>query len=286
MKYLFPLLLITSLAGCAGTSQNSSSTEASSSSTPSALDLAVAHLPEDLSLCLAPAGAVITDIASVVEWVNAMPKPLTLACFIASLPRPITYNATVSTFSAQPSIGRHNPRIFIKEDKLWLSFVTQEGLALKEDSVTGIGSAIWDADNVQLLELGYEVESNRLLQQSIKGELAFPVLAELPENAPYAKVSMNGARTESVCGGCHGSETIIDVIDDIPVFRSTMLRNARTLEVSHGYLVNQYLSCDPTVNTGTTEENNEWYRCQMLEAFFGKGDMLWSSFPEEISTLL
>ncbi len=286
MKCLSPLLLIASLAGCTTAPQSSSSTQASHSNAPSAADLAVAHQPEDLSFCLAPAGVVISDIASVVEWINAMPKPLTLACFIASLPRPITYNATESTFSAQPSIGRHNPRIFIKEDKLWLSFVTQEGLAKKEDPITGAVSAIWDADNVQLLELGYEVESNRLLQQSIKGELAFPVLANLPENAPYEKINMNSARTQSVCGSCHGSETVVDVIDDIPVFRSTMLRNTRATEVNHGFLVNQYLSCDPAVNTGATEENNEWYRCQMLEAFFTKGSMLWSSFPESLSTLL
>ena len=281
MKLLTPLLLLASLVGCAGTSQGSSSNSNSSSST----GVNVAHQPEDLSFCLAPAGIVLTDIASVVDWINAMPKPLTLACFIASLPRPLTYNATVSTFSAQPSVGQENPRIFINEDKLWLSFVPQERSLLIEDSVTGETSSIWDPDNIQLLELSYEVESNRLLQQSIKAELAFPVLEQLPEKSPYEKVAMNNARTGSICGDCHGSETIVDSIDDIPVFRSTMLRNKKSGEVSHGFLVNQYLSCDPAINTGSTSENNEWYRCQMLEAFLGQGSMLWSSFPEEISTL-
>ena len=281
MKFLTPLLLLASLAGCAGAPQSSSSNSNSSSGTGEN----VAHQPEDLSFCLAPAGIVLTDIASVVEWINAMPKPLTLACFIASLPRPLTYNATVSTFSAQPSVGRENPRIFIKEDKLWLSFVPQERSLLIEDSVTGETSSIWDPDNIQLLELSYEVESNRLLQQSIKAELAFPVLEQLPEKAPYEKVAMNNARTGSLCGDCHGSETIVDSIDDIPVFRSTMLRNTKAGEVSHGYLVNQYLSCDPAINTGATAQNNEWYRCQMLEAFLGQGSMLWSSFPDAISTL-
>jgi hypothetical protein len=56
-----------------------------------------AHQPEDLSLCLSPPGVQISGIESMVDWINAMPKPLTLACFIASLPRPLTYNATWST---------------------------------------------------------------------------------------------------------------------------------------------------------------------------------------------
>lgn len=271
------------MAGCAGTSVGASSGATASSSAPSTEDLAIAHRPEDLSQCTPPAGAALSDIASVVDWINAMPKPLTLACFVASLPRPITYNATQSNFSAQPSIGRHNPRIFVKVDKLWLSFVPQEGASRLEDPTTGEEILTWDPDNIQLLELSYEVDTNRQFQQTLKAELGFPVLAALPYSAPYSKVAMNTNRTGSLCGDCHGSETIVDFVDEYPVFRSTMLRNAASQEISHGYLVNQYLTCDPAINTGYTDENYEWYRCQMLEAFFGQGQMIWESFKEDIA---
>ncbi len=242
--------------------------------------------PEDLSLCTAPPTIRISDIESVVAWINAMPRPLSLACFIASLPRPIHYNATDSTFSLQPAVGQHNPRIFINYGKLWLSFVPQEPLSIKEDKITGETFHVWDADGIQLLEFGLEVESNRLDQQTIKGELTFPVLHELPPNAAYDRIVKNGAGVESTCRGCHGSETIVGSLDGVPIFRSRMIRSTRSSEVGHAYLIHQYLNCDPEVNTGGGPENNEWYRCQMFDAFFGKGSMVWSSFPEETTVFV
>lgn len=248
--------------------------------------ISVAHQPEDLSLCLPPSNVQISGIESVVDWINAMPKPLTLACFIASLPRPLTYNATWSTFSLQPAVGRHNPRIFIQFDKLWLSFVPQEDVSIYRDSATGEKSYIWDEDDIQLLEFSVEVESDRLYQQSIKGELTFPILHELPRNAAYTRVLVGPDNTRTTCGECHGGETIVGTLDGAPIFRSKMFRSTRASEINHTELVNEYLSCDPEMNTGAGTENNEWYRCQMLDAFLGQGSMLWVRFREEIDTYI
>lgn len=250
------------------------------------LGVSVAHMPEDLSLCVAPPGRSFSDIESVVEWINAMPKPLTLACFVASLPRPIMYNATSSILSLQPAVGKHNPRIFIKYGNLWLSFVPQEPVATVKDPITGEDSYTWDVDGIQLLEMSLEVETNYLDPQSIKGELTFPVMKNLPLNAAYARIVRPYTDTESTCSGCHGSELAIDTLDGVPVFRSKMLRSTRSLEITHAYLVNQYLSCDPAINTGRGPDNNEWYRCQMLEALLGPGSLTWTAFPDEVATFI
>lgn len=247
----------------------------------------VAHYPEDLSRCSAPENANISGIESVVQWINAMPKPLTLACFIASLPRPLAYNATSSTFSLQPAVGEHNPRIFINFGKLWLSFVPQEDVEKKVNSETGEEEYFWDEDGIQLLEMSVEVDSDRLHPQSIKGELTFPVLDTLPRNAAYARVLRESNPEQSRCSSaCHASEVIVDTVDGVPVFRSIMLRPLRVSDISHSYLVHQYLSCDPELNTGRGPDNNEWYRCQMLAAFLGRGSMTRTEFREEIFTFL
>ncbi len=70
------------------------------------------------------------------------------------------------------------------------------------------------------------------------------------------------------------------------MFRSKMLRSTRASEITHAELINEYLECDPEINTGSGAENNEWYRCQMLEAFLGKGSMIWAGFREDIDTFI
>ena len=66
------------------------------------------------TVCDAPTGYTLSDIQSVVDWINAMEKPLTLPCFVASLPRPLRTNSVDSDFSAQPAIGRRSPtRVFL-----------------------------------------------------------------------------------------------------------------------------------------------------------------------------
>ena len=268
-KMICLILICCALVGCFG-----------AASEPAPVKINPAHTPEDLSLCLSPSNIQLTNIEHVVDWINALPKPLTLACFIASLPRPLHYNATNSQASLQPALGKHNPRIFINYDKLWLSFVPQESVSIIKDPFTGERFNQWDADGIQLLELSLEVDSELPYQQSIKAELTFPILNNLPKNAPYARIVVN--QNESTCKGCHANETVVDSVDGAPVFRSKMLRNTRQSELNSAELFLQYFACDPQINTGGGSENNEWYRCQMLLAFVDRGPIEWVSFRPEI----
>ena len=284
----FSLAVIVSLllSACDGAGLTSSSVDvdASSSGVTSESSSSVSSEP----LCEAPADLAITDIASVVDWVNAMPKPLSLACFVKSLPRPMYYNATLSSFSAQPSVGKRSPRIFFMIDDLMLTVVPDEksdtlrdpetGKLIK-DPATGLDRRFWDIDNIQLLELSFEVETALPQRQSIKGELKFPVTEQLPRNAPYVDINYDASNTLSVCAFCHATETQIAVIDDQPVYRSRMLRNPRDSEVPLGFMLNEYAACDPE------SRENEGYRCEMLEAIYGQGTLVWKSFPEDMPTI-
>ena len=53
------------------------------------------------------------SIAETVTLINALPKPLTLPCFLESLARPLEMSATFSVVSAQPAVGHRSPRVFL-----------------------------------------------------------------------------------------------------------------------------------------------------------------------------
>lgn len=269
----FLILLTFSLQGCVS--------DTSKNTPPPVVYNNPAYAPEDLSRCVAPAHIQLNSMESVVDWINAMPKPLTLACFVASLPRPLKFNATDSRSSVQPALGKLNPRIFIQYDSLWLSFVPQEAFSAIKDTVTGERKPVWDADGVQLLEFSLEVASDLPVPQSIKGELAFPILNTLPRNAAYAHIA--DSSDESRCKACHGYETIVGQLDGAPIFRSKMLRSAKQTLLQPDDILLHYFACDPNINTGPTSENHEWYRCQMLEAFVNRGPIEWQNFRSDIA---
>lgn len=272
IKFLSIVLFASSLCGCiSDTSKN----------TPPVVTVNPAHLTEDLSLCKGPSNIQLNNIAALVDWINGMPKPLTLACFIASLPRPLHYNATNSRSSVQPAIGKLNPRIFIQYDQLWLSFVPQEAVTAVKDPLTSERTSVWDADGIQLLEFSLEVDSDQLVPQSIKGELAFPILRNIPRNAPYARIA--DSAQESTCKTCHGNETIISSLDGTPIFRSKMLRSAKQTLMQPDDIYLHYYACDPQINSGPGTDNNEWYRCQMLKAFVEYGPVEWQNFRSDIT---
>ncbi|MFO1367353.1 MAG: hypothetical protein U1F46_00040 [Marinagarivorans sp.] len=248
---------------------------------PPPVNINPAYVAEDITRCIGPANIPLNSVESVVDWINAMPKPLTLACFVASLPRPLKFNATNSRSSVQPAIGNINPRIFVQYDNLWLSFVPQEAFSAIKDPVTGERKPVWDADGEQLLEFSLEVASDLPVPQSIKGELAFPILNTLPRNAAYAHIA--DTANESRCKACHGYETIVGQLDGAAIFRSKMLRSAKQTLLRPDDVLLDYLACDPNINTGPTSENHEWYRCQMLKAFVDRGPIEWQNFRSDIA---
>lgn len=286
------VLAALSLSGCDGSAlpANSSSADAQSSQGgDSTSSLAVssasdagsseaAYIPLAEQLCDAPNGLQITDIASIVDWINAMEKPLSLQCFVKSLPRPMYYNATLSTFSAQPSAGPTSPRVFFLIGDLVLTVVADERSELFRDPETNKSVSVWDSDNIQLLELSYRVDDFfDGSAQSLKAELKFPIRENISQATPYQKIDISP--TASLCAVCHSHERQEVVVDGTPAYSSEMLRNPYRDAVSLQFMLNEYNYCDPEAN------ENAWYRCEMLEAIYGQGALVWKDFPESFPTI-
>lgn len=121
----------------------------------------------------------VTSIAEVIDLINLLPKPVSIPCFLAALPRTYTLTAAESQASAQPA-SRDQPRFFLALGAL---FVT----------VTGDGTG---KDHVELSEFDGR-------RQSIKGDLLFPIEGDLEATAPFA---FKTEGQESSCAACHGGE--------------------------------------------------------------------------------
>ncbi len=130
----------------------------------------------------------MTTIAAAVTQLNALPRPVTVACFIAGLARPLELVASTSVFSAQPAEGSQNPRIF----------VLLPGLVV---SVAPTG------DGAKLLEFSQWMTETRTL----KAEVQLPLEAELSAEAPYTRTHSSFGVTS--CGLCHRNEAAHPTID-------------------------------------------------------------------------
>ncbi len=93
-------LLSLSSIGCGDSPQSEASVATGRSPTPG---------------CRAPAGVSNSPrtIDETVTLINALPKPLSLPCFLESLARPLEISASYGVFSAQPAKGIRSPRIFV-----------------------------------------------------------------------------------------------------------------------------------------------------------------------------
>ncbi len=206
-----------------------------------------------LQRCRAPAGVSArprnTDEA--VQLLNALPKPTTVACFVESLERPLTVFATSSSFSAQPALSPKSPRVFVRFERLWLSFV-----------IAGESSL--------LIEFGELLESEPL--QSIKGELLLPLEEVVAPSAPYDRVLRDEG---TVCGLCHYGEQAVSSMPAARAFSSIAFRPRPEGHVGLENLRLEAQLCDREL---------EPERCQMLSAFFGGGDIVESPFPDSMAT--
>lgn len=201
--------------------------------------------------CSTPAGFSGTpkSIEETIAQINALPKPVTVACFLESLKRPLYANATNSTTSAQPAYDTRSPRIFILMDPLTISVVPQ-----------GVGSEV-----VELSVANGTV--------SLKGELAFPVTANIPLTTAYDRIRFG---TGTVCQFCHLNETRAADFPSTFAFRSNAVRPKPTSKVDMSYLKNESLICNPAA---------EGKRCDILKGFFGHGPIVEKDFPSNLPTL-
>ena len=136
---------------------------------------------DTLAGCVGRAATTPRTIDEAIAIINTLPRPVSIARFIASLPRPLNLVATSSSLSAQPAHGRRSPRIFLMTSQLVISIVP-----------AGPG--------VDLLEFGEWVEGTRTL----KAEIEFPVTELLPPDAGYTRVRRGEMLTS--CGLCHRGE--------------------------------------------------------------------------------
>lgn len=180
--------------------------------------------------------------------INALPRPMNVGCFLASLPRPLSVVATRSAFSAQPANGLRSPRLFIMGTPLILSVVP-------------------DGPGAHLLEFGERTEDFR----SVKGEVAFPVYEALGPTAPYSRVLFTDEVTS--CGLCHREEWPSS--DRPGAFESMAFRPEPNTELPMSDVRLEHDQCDPVA---------EPQRCEILDALFGFGPVVQGAFPEQMPT--
>lgn len=204
--------------------------------------------PEAPRECIAPDGlGSPATVQDAVALINALPKPTSLPCFLESLDRPLLVAATNSARSAQPSTGEENPRLFITQDALILSVLSE-----------GPGA--------DLLEFAVDVGDGL----SVKAELAFPIEAEITVTEPYEQVLRNPGTS---CGACHDLEQHWETVGDVPVFASEALQYPAEDDVSPAYVGALAQACDVTASPE---------RCAMLTAVFAHGDVVPQRLPELI----
>lgn len=184
------------------------------------------------------------SIQDVVDRINALPMPVSLPCFVESLPRPLRGYATSSSFSAQPASGAESPRVFLFEGPLVLTVVP-----------AGQGS--------HLLEMS-ELLDDRL---SLKAELEFPVQAEVADAEPFEQVR-NEAGGATNCATCHGLERAHEAIEGAYV--SEALQPDPELAVPLSFVRQSARDCDA---------GEEPQRCAILQALFLHGDVETAEFP-------
>jgi hypothetical protein len=208
------------------------------------------------SRALAPCRAVparpedLASIDAVVRHINALPPPATVACFLASLPRPLSIVATTSLSSAQPAFGARSPRVFILAPAVTLSVVAE-----------GSGAA--------LLEFGQWTDGRR----SLKGEVELPPHAPLGPRAPFERVRYT---VGSTCGFCHRSES--STPDAMGGFDSIALRPSWDSLVTV-----EQLRALP--REACVDERDVSPRCLFWHGLFDYGDVRQGAFDPSVETL-
>jgi hypothetical protein len=191
-----------------------------------------------------------TNIEQTRLLVNALPKPLSLPCFVESLARPLRLFASRSLLSAQPATGVRSPRLFL--------FVGANVMTI-----------VPEGDGAHLLELGEQRPDFR----SLKAEIAFPVTAELPPDAPFSRAMFNDQVTG--CAFCHAFEEQDPSIDYARAFVSEALRPLDGERVAIESVRAEHARCDAT---------REPERCALLRALFAWGPTEEQPFPAEMPT--
>jgi hypothetical protein len=214
--------------------------------------------PPTPRLCPPPPGvsARPRSIAESVALVNALPRPVTVACFLESLERPLHLNATRSFISLQPAMGARSPRLF-------LMF---EGMSL---------SVVPEGNGAKLIEFGEFVTPERTLKAEIKTPVTAPLDPADPFNSPKATSGVN-AGMGTTCRTCHSVEERWEQIPFADAFVSTALRPDPRSDVPLDRVVAERQAC---------ADDDHGERCTILRALLDHGEVLHRPFPETLPTI-
>jgi hypothetical protein len=177
-------------------------------------------IPNEMAASQAP-----ETIQQAVDLINALPKPLTIYCFLEALQRPLFVNATSNDFSAQGATSINSPRIFIKYKKLIISFVPE-----REGS-----------QNIELAE-------ETTVGNTIKGDLHFPIEeAKLAEVAPYQSIFKAG---EPSCANlCHSGYEALKTFENGTVkYSSEQIFPKASKDVTVEEMKEWRDQCDPYIS--------------------------------------
>ena len=202
--------------------------------------------------CRTPAGFTTPrSVDDVVAWLNALPRPVTLPCFLESLPAALQIQATQSIVSAQPAVGARSPRMFIVMDPL-------------------IASVVPAGDGARLLELG----ERRGDAQSLKAELEFPIEHELNALSPYERLRFNDEA--STCDFCHANSEPAPGLNYPFAQISDALRPRPSERIALVRVLEQVRTCDAA---------QEPDRCALLRALFDRSPVpVEAEFPPGYDT--
>lgn len=204
-----------------------------------------------LQACAAAATSSIDNAAQLVERINALPHPVTAACVVASLPRPLSLVATTSAMSAQPADTAKNPRIFLIGPAMVLSVVP-----------AGAGAKV--------IETGEWVSGT----ETTKGEVEVPVAAMLAPDALYRRVAQSNG--SSMCSLCHRHEAPHPTLAGAYV--SAAYRPNPGEELS--------LSAVAALHDGCVASAEDSERCELLHALFDFGAVRQTAFRREVALFL
>lgn len=197
--------------------------------------------------CTAPEGmGRPTTIKAVLDLIDALPRPVTVECFIDSLDRPLAMVGSTSVFSAQPAFSDEAPRIFAVNDTLIISWVP-------------------DGDGGKLLEFAEE----RPFSRSVKAEVVMPVEGEFKYSDAFDHLIQDDQAT-STCGICHGQETRAMDIDYGVAFESLALRPRDLDQVNVTRMRELKEACDPAQTPQRCKIWNAMFRGPVEDTDFGR----------------
>lgn len=201
--------------------------------------------------CAGSVAGPVGTIAQAVERLHALPPPVTVPCFVASLPRPLSVVATSGVISAQPASGAENPRLFLFSGELVLSVVG--------------GGAGRD-----LIEFGEWVTPTRTL----KGEVALPRDGGALELEPFERVLHQPGMT--TCALCHRTEERSATVDGGYV--SAAYQPERGTEVP--------LATVRGLRDACVAAGDESPRCELYRAVFDVGEVTQGAFGKDVERFL